>query len=79
MLSLKIITIFFVSVLSALAVMAVIGINLSIRQATQNLKETAAIALTSLSTTLSEDIDSFTPLVALRCAMSGWKPMNASN
>jgi len=30
-------------------------------------------------TTLSQDIDSFTPLVALRCAMSGWKPMNASN
>jgi len=55
-LTLKVITIFFVSVLCALAVMAAIGINLSIRQATQNLKETADVALTSLATTLSEDI-----------------------
>jgi len=55
-LSLKVISIFFVSVLSALTVMAVIGINISIRQSTQNLKEAADIALTSLSTTLSEDI-----------------------
>ncbi|WP_300673189.1 ATP-binding protein [Desulfoluna sp.] len=55
-LSLKVITIFFISVLTALAVMAVIGINLSIRQSTKNLKETANIALTTLSSTLSEDI-----------------------
>lgn len=52
----KIISIFFICVLSALTVMAVIGINFSIRQSTQSLKEAADIALTSLSTTLSEDL-----------------------
>lgn len=55
-LSLKVISIFFISVLSALMVMAVIGINISIRQSTRNLKEAANIALTSIATTLSEDI-----------------------
>ncbi|SCY07817.1 hybrid sensor histidine kinase/response regulator [Desulfoluna spongiiphila] len=55
-LSLKVISIFYVSVLSALMVMAVIGINISIRQAKRNLKEAANIALTSIATTLSEDI-----------------------
>lgn len=55
-LSLKVITIFYVSVVAALSVMAAIGINFSIRQSTQHLKESADIALTSLSTTLSEDV-----------------------
>lgn len=55
-LTVKVISIFFVSVLSALTVMAVIGINFSIRQSTLSLKEAADITLTSLSTTLSEDL-----------------------
>ena len=55
-LSIKVISIFLFSVLSALAVMSVIGINLSIRQATDSVKETAAITLTSLGTTLKDDL-----------------------
>ena len=55
-LSIKVISIYLASVLSALTIMSVIGINLSIRQATSHITDAADIALRALAGAISEDL-----------------------